>query len=61
MESHSFTGAVFGPVCVKCGLVRLRNLLTDWAVRHGCDFADHPGWAHAKATLPAEHERRRQS
>lgn len=31
-------------VCLGCGLVRLRNPLTDWCVRHGCDYDDHPNY-----------------
>jgi hypothetical protein len=43
---HSFV-AVKGlpwPVCKSCGLVRLRNPLTDWCVRHGCNYHDAPGY-----------------
>lgn len=32
------------PVCTRCGLVKLRNPLTDWCVRHGCDHADRPDY-----------------
>jgi len=30
------------PVCLGCGLVRLRNPLTDWCVSKGCDYDDLP-------------------
>jgi hypothetical protein len=43
------------PMCGGCGLVRLRNLLTDWCVSHGCDHDDHPGYRDAVRTLPARH------
>jgi hypothetical protein len=29
-------------VCVKCGLVYLRNELTAWCVKKGCNASDHP-------------------
>ena len=44
-------------VCINCGLLRLRNLLTDWCVARGCDFAEHPGFAEACRTLPGQHRR----
>lgn len=31
-------------LCNGCGLVRLRNALTDWCARHGCDYDEHPGY-----------------
>jgi hypothetical protein len=30
------------PVCVYCGLVYLRNPFTAWAIKKGCNNADHP-------------------
>jgi len=30
------------PVCIGCGLVRLRNPITEWCVRHGCNHEDRP-------------------
>ena len=32
------------PVCARCGLVWLKNELTAWCVRHGCDHADRPDY-----------------
>lgn len=29
------------PVCKSCGLVRLRNRLTGYAERYGCDYRKH--------------------
>lgn len=43
-------------ICIHCGLLRLRNLLTDWCVRQGCNYEDHPGYTQAMRRLPAEHE-----
>lgn len=33
------------PVCRACGLVFLSNDLTRWAVKHGCNYKEHPSWA----------------
>lgn len=30
------------PICSGCGLLKLRNKLTDMAVSCGCDHEDHP-------------------
>lgn len=29
-------------ICGGCGLVRLRNALTRWCERHGCDHDERP-------------------
>ena len=29
-------------ICQNCGLVKLRNDLTEWCVRMGCNNKDHP-------------------
>lgn len=31
--------------CKHCGLLTLRNELTDWAIRMGCNAKDHPDYA----------------
>ena len=31
--------------CTGCGLLRLHNALTEWCVRHGCDYEEHPLYA----------------
>lgn len=46
-------------VCVKCGLLRLKNLLTEWCVAKGCYFDESPGYRDALRTLPRQHEARR--
>jgi hypothetical protein len=43
------------PVCTGCGLVKLRNAITEWCVRHGCAHAERPEY---KATLARLTERR---
>lgn len=45
------------PVCRGCGLVHLRNPLTEWCVRNGCEHEEHPGYRSAVRSLgraPAE-------
>lgn len=46
MEPHNFVKTKCLPwlLCVKCGLVRLRNPFTDWSVKHGCNNEDHPSY-----------------
>ena len=56
-NDHVVARIVGRPICVNCGLIRLRNLLTDWCVSKGCDFRDHPGLAQACRVLPEEHRR----
>lgn len=43
------------PVCSLCGLVRLKNTLTEWCIAKGCDYEDAPGYREALRTLPAVH------
>lgn len=45
-EEHSFVKRRGIPwlVCSKCGLVRFRNPITDWCVRHGCDATERPDY-----------------
>ena len=63
--SWSFTGHTFKSdrpickivsraVCVNCGLLRLRNRLTDWCVAKGCDYDEHPGFREALRHIPAQ-------
>lgn len=28
--------------CINCGLLRLKNKITEWCVKNGCDYAEHP-------------------
>lgn len=52
-RSHSYSKWKQLPwmICDICGLVRLRNPITDWCDRHGCNNDDHPGYKRAIATL----------
>ena len=44
-------------ICTGCGLLRLKNLLTEWCVMRGCDYQDHPQYDLMRRTLPAAHQR----
>lgn len=45
MEPHKFTIKVLNyQVCVHCGLVTLKNSLTEWAISKGCLYKDHPSY-----------------
>ena len=46
------------PVCTGCGLLRLRNPLTEWCVRNGCDHADHPQYRQTVAKLTRQEQGR---
>lgn len=43
-EPHHFVHVRFMsyPLCTKCGLVFLKNALTAWSVKKGCDARLHP-------------------
>lgn len=42
LEHHSFTKKIGSRIsCSKCGLLRLHNQATDWAVGKGCNYSDH--------------------
>jgi len=46
-ESHKFQNhknMYYKAVCVRCGLMRLSNRITDWCVKHGCNHDDHPDY-----------------
>jgi hypothetical protein len=47
IDPHSFfnpKNRFYKPVCVKCGLMRLNNPITDWCVKQGCDHEEHPDY-----------------
>lgn len=52
-EPHRFLSLkrIPWPYCRGCGLLRLKNQITDWAVRHGCNYDEHPGWKQAMRSL----------
>ena len=37
--------------CRICGLVRLKNEITDWCAAHGCWHDEHPGYRQALRRL----------
>jgi hypothetical protein len=42
------------PMCQVCGLLRLRNAATEWAVRMGCDNDEHPQYREMMRRLSQE-------
>ncbi len=40
-EPHHWFQQQYFTSCAKCGLIRLRNQLTDWSIDKGCNFSDH--------------------
>ena len=55
-EPHAFVTRrrITWPVCRRCGLVLLRNDLTDWCVKRGCDANNHPEFRAACARLSGQ-------
>lgn len=47
LQPHEFTPSkkLAWLRCKRCGLLTLRNALTDWCIRMGCNAADHPDYA----------------
>lgn len=37
--------------CVKCGLMALRNPLSQFCIKQGCDHEEHPRYKRMVATL----------
>lgn len=46
LEPHNFKTwkKIAWPICVKCGLIALKNPLTEWAMKQGCNHKDHPSY-----------------
>lgn len=47
-EQHNFTKdakVCHWQYCTKCGILALRNEFSQWAVKVGCNYADHPSYA----------------
>jgi hypothetical protein len=50
MQPHNFKGRIIGyAYCQACGLIKLRNDFTQWAIAKGCKNSDHPDYAAARA------------
>jgi hypothetical protein len=47
LEPHTFapTKKLAWLRCKNCGLLTLRNELTEWCIRMGCNAHDHPEYA----------------
>lgn len=51
-EAHGpWVPGVYKTYCLNCGLVRLNNRFTEWAIKHGCNNNDHPAYETARNTL----------
>lgn len=47
MVAHSWTKRMAGkPMCSTCGLIKLKNPFTMWAVVKGCENDLHPAHKH---------------
>jgi hypothetical protein len=45
MEPHGpWVQGSYKTHCINCGLVRLNNDFTNWAIRMGCNNSDHPNY-----------------
>jgi hypothetical protein len=40
--------------CIKCGLVRLNNRFTEWAMKNGCNNDEHPQYEQMKRSTRPE-------
>lgn len=57
LEPHAFAVSKKLPWqrCKKCGLLTLRNALTEWCIRMGCNVSDHPEYsARCRNSRPKE-------
>lgn len=46
-EPHSFNRKIkHWNYCGHCGLVALKNSLTEWCIAKGCNFSYHPSYKH---------------
>lgn len=61
LEPHHFgvRKGVRGSLCMYCGLVHANNFLTEFAVKYGCNWSDHPSAKWAVANLPKRWQERR--
>ena len=52
IEPHGpWIAGVYKTYCQSCGLIRLNNEFTEWAIRNGCNNRDHPNYENARNTL----------
>lgn len=53
MQGHHFIplARVGKNYCTGCGLVRLRNKISDWCVDKGCNYSDHTAYPAALKRL----------
>lgn len=60
-EPHQIADKPVGgfTVCKRCGLVYLRNDLTEWHIAMGCQAAEHPDAQRVRSALVRRHQERR--
>ncbi len=52
LEPHGpWVAGIYKTYCQGCGLVRLNNAFTEWAIKYGCNNTDHPNYENARTTL----------
>jgi hypothetical protein len=58
MEAHHWIAmkGLSYAVCKKCGLVNLKNELTRWCVKMGCNHDDHPQYKESVKRLTTKGE-----
>lgn len=61
LEHHVFgvRKGVRGALCIYCGLVHTNNFLTDFAVKYGCNWHEHPRAKWAIQNMPKQWQERR--
>lgn len=53
VNPHKFCKRKYVPwlVCQGCGLIALRNPFSEWCVKMGCDYEDHPDFKNKRANV----------
>jgi hypothetical protein len=53
LEEHVWASrpSIGKQVCLRCGLVALRNQFTSWSIRMGCRSEDHPQYSAKRKQL----------
>ena len=58
-EPHSFTRklkCIPWMVCSHCGMIRLRNPMSDWCAKNGCNHTEHPSYEAERMKILSHHE-----
>lgn len=50
VEPHSFHKKMLHwQYCSKCGVLRMKNGFSEWAVKMGCNYHEHPSYESQRA------------